>query len=168
MIRVSILFFMMVLLQACSGQSTLNDDAGNAIASRKAGESDFEFINRAIIERKCLECHSGSKAPHGIDLANYETIMGKPVFPPLIVPFKPSESSFYVSVTQGRMPKNRGRLSKDEIDLIRNWIQSGARKTDDPSPPTQTPAPSPTEPPDSEGDSGTPSDPNEPPDEWNS
>lgn len=88
----------------------------------------FESLNRKIIETRCVECHSGSKTPHGIDLSTYEKIMYGNVFPPLVVPGEPMRSSLYTSVVDNSMPKNRKPLSTIEKKALFDWIKKGALK----------------------------------------
>jgi hypothetical protein len=93
----------------------------------------FESINANILRPKCLSCHSGSRAPHGIDLSSLKKIMENNSFPPLLVPGDPKESSLYTSVLNGSMPKNRRRLNSRELEALRLWIE-GLKSPDDDEP----------------------------------
>lgn len=100
-------------------------------------ENNFQSIEANIIRPLCVQCHSGADAPHGIYLTSYEAIINSPVFPPLVIPGKPNESSLYKSVLSGKMPKENRRLNQYELKVIYDWILSGAYKvppTDDEPP----------------------------------
>ena len=93
-------------------------------------ESNFNSVFENVVKKKCLECHNAQRKPHGVDLSDFESITKSRVFPPLIVPGEPENSSFYVSIIRGRMPKNRAPLSLAETEAIRNWILNGAKKVE--------------------------------------
>lgn len=89
-------------------------------------ETSFSSIEANIIRPLCIDCHSGTNPPHGILLTSYEAIVNSPIFPPLIIPKKPLESSLYKSVLTGQMPRDRRKLNQNELQVIYNWILSGA------------------------------------------
>lgn len=91
-------------------------------------EPSFESLDRKILETRCIECHSGKDAPHGIDLSTYEKIMYGNVFPPLVVPGEPMKSTLYTSVIDNSMPKNRKPLTAIEKKALFDWIKDGALK----------------------------------------
>ncbi len=86
-----------------------------------------------IVRKHCLPCHlADSENPSGLALDTYTTLRrggenGDPV-----VPEEPEESILYLKLLVeppfGRqMPRNRKRLSDEEIATIRTWIEAGAR-----------------------------------------
>lgn len=106
---------------------------------------NFKAINTWIIGTRCVECH-GAEDPKGkISLSSYEKMFNKNIFPPVIVPGKPEQSSLYESVVTGRMPKGKKALKKKEIQAIYDWIKNGAKK-DDVEQPEPQPNPEPGEP----------------------
>lgn len=92
---------------------------------------DFNADIRPIFNKKCISCHGGVKQKGGFSvlfreeaLANTES--GKPA----IIPGKPDESELIRRLTiddpEERMPYKHDALSKEEIKLLRRWIQQGA------------------------------------------
>jgi hypothetical protein len=80
------------------------------------------------------------------DVTNLERVARDPK---VVVPFKPEESKLWALVNDGKMPpKNAGAgpLTKEEKDLIRAWIASGAPVASPPSGPTAPVATTPGEP----------------------
>lgn len=104
---------------------------------------DFEKQILPILESRCVDCHSAGKAgpdgkprrpKGGVALDGKDGMMaskkGK-----LIVAKKAEESLLYKAITQAadsedRMPpakaKNPEMLSKEQTDLIKQWIDEGA------------------------------------------
>jgi mono/diheme cytochrome c family protein len=107
--------------------------------------SNYKSIYESILGPKCVSCHSGASAPHGIDLSSYKNIMENALFPPLVVSGRPDASSLYSAVASGEMPKNGAKLSENELLAIYKWIELGAPEFEGSQP---SPTPQPTEPPD--------------------
>ncbi|NUQ66156.1 MAG: DUF1549 domain-containing protein [Pirellulales bacterium] len=86
-----------------------------------------EHIAR-ILERSCLDCHSGDSPKGGLSLATAKTALAGGESGPAIVPAKPDESLLldYVGGEEPAMPKGRDPLSAEEIALLRRWIAEGA------------------------------------------
>jgi hypothetical protein len=82
----------------------------------------YESVRAHILQPLCISCHSGKKPPHGIDLSSLEKIESSEAFPPLVIPGSAEDSSLYVSVLNGSMPKKRRRLSRSELRAVRDWI----------------------------------------------
>ncbi len=90
--------------------------------------ASYESLNANVFAPKCLTCHEGAGAPHGVDLSSYESIVQSNLFPALVVPGDPENSSLYASVSEGRMPKGPAKLGRAEIEAIASWIRNGAPK----------------------------------------
>lgn len=76
----------------------------------------FTYINANILQPKCVSCHGTSG---GYSYANYTATLRS------VVPGNPNASLLYTETASGSMPK-RTRLTTQEVDLIRSWIQAGA------------------------------------------
>ena len=83
----------------------------------------------------CSSCHLNGATSGGLDLSNYENIVNatstkEPNFM-LIKPGVPDSSYLYMKVTGvegitgSRMPLG-GKLSAEQLDLLRDWILAGA------------------------------------------
>ena len=120
-------FLVLAFLMGCM-EAKHDPGSGKFSAGYGKLEPTFESINRKIFGPKCVSCHSGSDAPHGIDITTYEKIINGSVFPPLVVPGSPENSSLYNSVMNNSMPKDSQPLSTVEKLTLFNWIRGGALK----------------------------------------
>jgi len=116
------------------------------IKSQGGLQPTFASVQKHIIQSKCMSCHSGASAPHGIDVSSYDKIMNNAVFPPLVIPGNPESSSLYTAAASGRMPKGAAPLQEMELKALYGWIKNGAKEFEDQ--PQVSPTPAPTEPPD--------------------
>ena len=85
----------------------------------------------------CSNCHLNGATSGGLDLSDYENIVNaKSTQKPnlmLIKPDVPDSSYLYIKVTGvegitgSRMPPG-GKLTTEQLDLLRDWILAGAPK----------------------------------------
>lgn len=102
------------------------------------GGSLFEQIEHRIIYPKCVSCHTGGSAAAGVDLSSHKNILASGS----VKPGLPEQSSFYLTVHKGSMPKGGVRLENTEVQMIEVWIRNGANEKDiGTSPPTKAPPP---------------------------
>jgi mono/diheme cytochrome c family protein len=94
-----------------------------------------------LFARNCAACHNSEDRVAGLVLGpgTYETIVGKQSTEsrwPLITPFKPDESYLYAKIsgkqverggTGIQMPGGLPPLPDADIELVRRWIEQGAR-----------------------------------------
>ncbi len=81
-----------------------------------------------LLQRRCLQCHSGSTAMSGLQLLTREQLLKGGSRGPAIKPGEASGSLLFQAVLQlGKlvMPPT-GKLSEDEIRILRTWIDQGA------------------------------------------
>jgi len=100
------------------------------------GEVSYKTDIRPIIDDYCLNCHKpGGKGykKSGLDMRTYKSLMKGTKFGTVIKPGD-SYTSILVQVVEGRvhpsikMPYGmNGGLAKDKIELLRKWVQQGAR-----------------------------------------
>jgi hypothetical protein len=87
----------------------------------------FETDIRPILKARCFSCHGeGDELKSKLDLRLRRTLLAGGKSGPAIVPGAPDKSLLYEKLIRGEMPKDKGKLSAAEIDLIRRWIASGA------------------------------------------
>lgn len=86
----------------------------------------FARIQTAILQPKCVSCHSAASKADGIDLSSYSVLMASGI----VIPSKPEASDFYLSLKSGKMPKNGSKISEEELQLVFDWIRNGAGETD--------------------------------------
>jgi hypothetical protein len=92
---------------------------------------DYNTQVKPLLNKQCISCHGGVKRQAGFSLlfrsdALEKTESGKPA----IIPGDPKNSEFIRRLTlkdpEERMPYKHPPLSKDQIDLLTQWVQEGA------------------------------------------
>ncbi len=84
-----------------------------------------------ILVRRCVGCHGPKLASAHFRLDTFARLMAESDAGKSIEPGKPDESLFLDLIVQadpkGRMPKDDDPLPKGEIEVLRRWIEQGAR-----------------------------------------
>ena len=104
---------------------------------------DFKTQIRPIIEARCANCHDYGRGTEegyrevGFDQGSLGTLRkgGRNTATNIIVPGKPCSSAYVQKIrgtfaTGARMPKNATPLSREELQLIMDWIAEGAAGND--------------------------------------
>ena len=86
----------------------------------------FEHAVLPILEKHCLQCHSGSAPQAGLDVRSRTSLIKGGSQGTAIVPGSARESLLYRRVLDGEMPMGSQRLSQVELETIRRWIDEGA------------------------------------------
>jgi len=77
-------------------------------------------VQKKIFGPNCVQCHGAmGRYPH-LD-SNSVSSLGAPY----IVAKDPSSSKIYQVIASGRMPP-KGKLSQEDIDYVKSWIEQGA------------------------------------------
>lgn len=98
---------------------------------------DFEREVRPILEASCYACHGAEKdkAELRLDVRERAFEGAYAGTSPVLVPGKALESSLYLRlITEDddeRMPQKAPRLAPEQIELVRRWIDEGARWPDE-------------------------------------
>ena len=95
---------------------------------------------RKIFADNCLTCH-GSAKMSGLDLQTRESILAGGKRGPAVIPGKSAESILYKAVAhQGdlQMPPGKNALAAEQLQIIRQWIDSGAPYAAKPTAPEPT------------------------------
>jgi cytochrome c5 len=87
---------------------------------------------------KCGACHSEGNALGGLDLSSYEAAIAGGDSGPAVEPGDAEGSALVALQAEGGHP---GQFSDDELDVIRQWIESGALAA--PAAEAEAPAPTP-------------------------
>ena len=82
----------------------------------------YSWINKNVIQPKCLSCHITGAASYGIDLSSYSKMMATGS----VVARNPLQSRFYTQALAGAMPKGGPVLNEAVVQTIYDWINSGA------------------------------------------
>jgi len=88
-----------------------------------------------VIKERCGECHEpGGKGyeKSGFSVADYDAIMKGTKFGPVIVPESSASSSLMRMVEHKtdpaiHMPHHKAGLTRDQLDMLRAWIDQGAK-----------------------------------------
>ena len=86
----------------------------------------FESHVAPIFQTHCLTCHGESLQQAELDLRTRDAVLKGGKSGPALVPGVPVESLLLEKVSSGAMPIGSQKLSPDEIEVIRRWIEVGA------------------------------------------
>jgi hypothetical protein len=122
-IIVTFVFMSVFFLAACGGQS-----AAPVVLPPHTPSATVSFSKDVlpILQDKCVNCHGGEKTSKGLDLKTFTSLMAGSQNGAMIVPGDPSNSKLIQSVVSGKMPKRGSPLPADQIQLIMDWVTSGA------------------------------------------
>lgn len=105
--------------------------------SPKPKETPVSFATQVkpILDQRCVECHKAAGQGYsksGLRLESYESLMAGTKFGPVVKPGSAISSSLYLLVAGKadpsiRMPHNREPLPNESVELIKNWIDQGAK-----------------------------------------
>jgi hypothetical protein len=105
-------------------------------SSEEATQVSFKKDVFPIINTECLDCHSAPDGQgyqaSGLNLGSYEGLMKGTKFGPVIVPGE-SVNSTLVRLIEGKadpsiqMPHGGIKLSEDKIEVIKKWVNQGAK-----------------------------------------
>jgi uncharacterized membrane protein len=110
--------------------------AGATVTFDSADESRlvWEHVVLPVLEVKCNKCHNADKSKGDLRMDTHEMLLkggeGEPG--KTVIPGKPGESSFMVRVLlpleddEHMPPEGKDQMTKEEIALVRWWIQEGA------------------------------------------
>ncbi len=108
------------------------DDNDKSDSKVKAAERIFALMVLPLIKTKCVGCHGGDEEDIKGDYdmrSRAATLKGGESEEASIVPGKPEESPLYRAVLWQDLempPKENDRLTKQETELVRQWIAAGA------------------------------------------
>ncbi|MEO5803164.1 MAG: DUF1549 domain-containing protein, partial [Verrucomicrobiota bacterium] len=95
-----------------------------------------KFVHKVqpLLQEKCFGCHGKDKdgIEGELDMSTREGLLkGGESKKPSLVPGQPEKSPMYLAILRQdddfkMPPKDRNALSKDEIEIVRQWILSGA------------------------------------------
>jgi cytochrome b subunit of formate dehydrogenase len=76
-----------------------------------------------LVQSKCVACHNSSSKIGGLDLSDYQTTLLGGNSGPAVIPGDLENSTIIVVQASGDHP---GQFSDEELDQMREWIESGA------------------------------------------
>ncbi|MCC7476740.1 MAG: SUMF1/EgtB/PvdO family nonheme iron enzyme [Pirellulales bacterium] len=96
------------------------------------GAVDFENEVRPILETTCVSCHCEANAEGDLRLDSLAGALAEGENGPCLVPGKAAKSSLYARTllpadNEERMPPEGPALSSEQTEILRKWIDEGAR-----------------------------------------
>ena len=79
-----------------------------------------------VLAENCLMCHGQEPRQGGLDLQSAGALLQGGQSGPAIVAGSPDRSLIMEKLVSGQMPPGEARLSPEDIDRIRRWIERGA------------------------------------------
>lgn len=104
-------------------------DSGLELVSVSPEEVSRELFRSkvaSILAGKCVECHDSANRKAGLDLTVKSLAMLGGNDGPVIKPGDSKNSLLFESIHEDDMPKKRPPLSRDEKEVIKKWIDTGA------------------------------------------
>ena len=139
--HLSLVFVSLFGIALWCGQSSHGEPTPTTSSS---AEKFFTEKVHPLIQSKCYGCHGEDKknVEGELDMSSRENLLkGGESGKPALVPGKPDESPMYGAVLRAEKlkmpPKDRNALSREEAEILREWIASGAVWV---APPTNTTA----------------------------
>jgi hypothetical protein len=109
------------------------------LCARADQTADTHFLTKVkpLLESRCIGCHGPDKTKGGLRLDSLSATLKGGDTGPAVIPGKPKESLLLQAVTHAKadleMPPKE-KLTAAEISILTQWIQSGARWPEEPSP----------------------------------
>ena len=94
-------------------------------------EATFNSINKNILQKKCMVCHAVGKEAERVPLDSPESMIDSPL--EIVIPGNSEESGLMISISPNARklmpPKKSGiiALKPEEIELVKQWIDNGAK-----------------------------------------
>ncbi len=94
-------------------------------------EPTFKSINKNILQNKCMVCHAPGKEAERVPLDSAESMIDSPL--EIVIPGNSEESGLIISTSPNARklmpPKKSGiaPLKPEEIEIIKQWIENGAK-----------------------------------------
>ncbi len=107
--------------------------AGNSNLLAADGETSakavvYESAAKAIIESNCARCHNAKTREAGLDLSTPQSILQGSDSGRIVQAGQPEESLLFEMLESEEMPPDEeDRLSKDQLESIRQWLAAGAK-----------------------------------------
>lgn len=100
-----------------------------------AREASFKQDVFPILSKNCLSCHTAGGeglAKSGLNMDNYDGLMKGTKFGPIVVAGSSVSSTLVLLVEHQahpsiNMPKDKTPISAEQIKIIRQWIDQGAK-----------------------------------------
>lgn len=80
-----------------------------------------------IFNDHCIACHNARNPQGQYNMSNYSAILSEGQSGRAVIPGKPAESPLFQFIADHSMPQDADPLSAEQTELVRKWIEAGAR-----------------------------------------
>ena len=113
-------------LQTAKGHHEAKLRTAQSALAKKGLFISFAHEIAPILTRRCFSCHASQVAKGGIDLSSYAATIRSGKRGNIVVPGNADSSTLYTAVADESMPQEDTPLTRQEINLIKQWIDRGA------------------------------------------
>ncbi len=98
---------------------------------------DFVTQIKPLLQSRCVNCHHSGAMFGDLSFENRALAMQPRKKGPIIVPGQPGTSQLYIALTlpdpdKKAMPPTGHRIPNPEVELVKRWIEEGAKWPDGP------------------------------------
>jgi Planctomycete cytochrome C len=127
-----ILLLIFIFLTGCAGtgQPPVKPALSGTPAvpvSGTPGNVSFSKDIQPILQSACVSCHGVNQISRGLDMRSYVSLMKGSQNGAVVLSGNANNSLLIQSVESGAMPKRGGPLTSDQISLLVQWVNGGAK-----------------------------------------
>src|SRR5437870_29535 len=127
--RVPRLIVLAVLLAALPARAAITPEQAAQLPAPANHQVNFTAEIKSILEASCIKCHGLGRAKGDFRIDSRETLLKGGSTGPAVVPGK-SADSLLIELVMGfdpdnQMPKKGSKLTRDQIGVLRAWIDQG-------------------------------------------
>ena len=115
--------------EAPATASAAATDPTEAATQAPAAGATVSFANDVLplLQSRCVNCHGGQRTEKGLTLNSYDSVMAGSENGPVVTAGDAANSPLAQMVVNGKMPKRGPKLTPDQVQLIVDWINQGAK-----------------------------------------
>jgi uncharacterized membrane protein len=114
-------------LAACGGSTAPATSNSNSAGSPKGANVSFTKDVMPLLQSRCFNCHGGQQTSKGLNLTSYDSLMTGSENGPILTAGDAANSPIVQLVIAGKMPKRGPKLTPNEVQLLADWINAGAK-----------------------------------------
>lgn len=101
---------------------------GGSTKAAPSAKTNVSFTNdvQPLLESRCGTCHMGEYVNKDLHMDTYESLMEGSESGPVILPGDAKHSLLVKKLIEGEMPKRGPKLTPAQIQIITDWINTGA------------------------------------------
>ena len=99
----------------------------NTPSEKPAADVSFSKQIMPIFQNSCINCHGGEKISKGLDMKTYASTMKGSQNGAIVIAGDAATSKLIMSIQSGKMPKRGTKLTADQLQLLIDWVNAGAK-----------------------------------------